>query len=74
MADRVLVTGSGGYVGRHVVKALLDSGHEVIATVRPGSRSDVDARATVIAADLLDPAFDVRTLADTPVDGVVHLA
>ncbi len=74
MSDRVLVTGSGGYVGRHVVTALLDRGHEVIATVRPGSRSDVDARATVIAADLLDPAFDVRTLADTPVDGVVHLA
>ena len=74
MGDRVLVTGSGGYVGRHVVRALLDRGHDVIATVRPGSRADVDARATVVAVDLLDPHFDVRTLADTPVDGVVHLA
>lgn len=74
MSDRVLVTGAGGYVGRHVVTSLLDRGHEVIATVRPGSRSDVDARAEVVAVDILDPAFDVRTIAETPVDGVVHLA
>ena len=74
MQDRVLVTGAGGYVGRHVVRALLDQGHEVVATVRPGSRSDVDARATVMPVDILDPALDVRTLADTPFDGVVHLA
>ncbi len=74
MQDRVIVTGAGGYVGRHVVSALLDQGHHVIATVRPGSRADVDARAEVIAADVLAPDFDVRTLAAEPVDGVVHLA
>jgi nucleoside-diphosphate-sugar epimerase len=74
MQDRVIVTGAGGYVGRHVVTALLDQGHHVIATVRPGSRSDVDARAEVIAADVLAPDFDVHTLSPEPVDGVVHLA
>ncbi len=74
MQDRVIVTGAGGYVGRHVVTALLNQGHHVIATVRPGSRADVDARAEVIAADVLAPDFDVRTLAPEPVDGVVHLA
>ena len=73
MPDRVVVTGAGGYVGRHVVRAMLDRGHEVVATVRPGSRSDVDPRATVVAADVLDPAFDLAELGE-PADGLVHLA
>ena len=32
MKRKVLVTGANGYVGRHVVKALLDKGCEVIAS------------------------------------------
>lgn len=74
MPDRVVVTGAGGYVGRHVVKALLDQGHHVIAVVRPASRSDVDPRAEVIAADILSPGFSVRSFTDDAPDGVVHLA
>ena len=30
---RVLVTGAGGYIGRHVVKAFLDHGHEVLCRI-----------------------------------------
>lgn len=73
MPDRVVVTGAGGYVGRHVVRALLDRGHDVVATVRPGSRADVDPRATLVAADVLDPGFDLAALGE-PADGLVHLA
>ena len=29
---KILVTGASGFIGQHVVKALLDAGHEVIAT------------------------------------------
>jgi dTDP-6-deoxy-L-talose 4-dehydrogenase (NAD+) len=68
------VTGAAGYIGRHVVTALLDRGLHVTATVRPGSRADVDPRATIIAADVLAPGFDVSTLAENPFDAVIHLA
>lgn len=72
--DRVVVVGAGGYIGRHVVSKLLDRGHDVIATARPGSRRDIDPRATVVEADVLAPGFDVRTLSDETPSAAIHLA
>lgn len=74
MQDRVLVTGGGGYIGRHVVRSLLDLGHVVTATVRPGSSAEIDSRAKVLTVDILDPQLDVTTLATMPFDRVIHLA
>lgn len=73
-AETVIVTGAGGYVGRHVVRSILDNGHDVVAVVRPHSRADVDERARVVPADILDPSFDVRTLATSAPHALVHLA
>ena len=70
----MIVTGAGGYVGRHVVSAVADLGYRVVAIVRE-DRGDVDPRARVIVANVLERGF---TLADavpvTDVAAVIHLA
>ncbi|TQJ32729.1 NAD(P)-dependent oxidoreductase [Microbacterium sp. SLBN-146] len=71
--SRVVVTGAAGYLGPHVVTALADRGHEVVAAVRPGRGSELDPRATVVEADILAPDFDPAVWGPTP-HAVVHLA
>lgn len=72
--SRVVVTGAAGYLGPHVVTALADRGHEVVAAVRsrPGGAS-LDPRAEIIEADILAPSFDPAVWGPTP-HAVVHLA
>jgi dTDP-6-deoxy-L-talose 4-dehydrogenase (NAD+) len=69
---RVVVTGAGGYLGPHVVKALIDRGNEVLAVVRPGSSAATDPRAVRSEADFLSPQFDVSTWGSPA--AIVHLA
>lgn len=69
MASQVLVTGAGGYLGGHVVKALVEAGWAVRATDRSFRR---DSLVRLEVADLLDlPA--VYRLVDG-CDAAVHLA
>ncbi|MFG6476091.1 NAD-dependent epimerase/dehydratase family protein [Microbacterium sp. P06] len=70
----VVVTGARGYIGRHVVSALLDAGRDVVAVVRPGRAEGVDARARVVEADILSPGFDVAAIVDTRTAAFIHLA
>ncbi|WP_341957013.1 NAD-dependent epimerase/dehydratase family protein [Microbacterium sp. LWH13-1.2] len=70
--SRVVVTGAGGYLGPHVVAALADRGHEVVAVVRPGSQSKTDPRAIRLEADILADDFDVDAWGDAR--SLVHLA
>ncbi len=49
---KILVTGSNGYIGRHVVKYLLDQGHHVIAA--DISNDCVDGRAEKINASIFE--------------------
>jgi nucleoside-diphosphate-sugar epimerase len=70
---RVLVTGAGGFVGRHVTSALVRGGAEVHAV---GSRAKEPGNdgCTWHAADLLDPR-QVRELVKTVrADTLMHLA
>ncbi len=72
MAGTVLVTGAGGYVGPHVVSALLDAGNRVLAVQRSERAEALDPRAELVVADLLDDSADLSLL--DGVSAVVHLA
>lgn len=53
-ADEVFLTGASGFVGGHVLRALLDAGYRVRALARPGSRPlPPHERCTPVEGDLL---------------------
>lgn len=71
----VVITGAGGYVGRHVVAAVADLGYQPVAIARKVRDGDMDPRARVIEANVLDPGFDLGALVPIEeVAAVVHLA
>lgn len=73
---RYLVTGGAGYVGSHLVAALLDAGAAVTVfdNLSTGHRAAVLPGAILLQQDLADaPALD-RVLADGPWDAVFHFA
>jgi UDP-glucose 4-epimerase len=70
-----LITGAGGFLGRHVVAEFLRRGHAVRALVRPASRlDDLDwaEHVEVVRADLRVARDLVAALAE--IDVLVHLA
>lgn len=60
--QHVLVTGANGYIGAHVVGALLDMGMRVTAVSMHGDH--VDPRAAFVACDVLARAGDVSLFAE----------
>lgn len=71
MTAPVLVTGAGGFVGRHVVRILAARGTAVIAT--DSSADAIPPGASAIPGDLADPALRAAVLR-SGVSAVIHLA
>jgi UDP-glucose 4-epimerase len=72
--SRFLVTGGAGFIGSHLVEALLDEGHEVrvLDDLSTGFLKNVPRQAEFIEADVVDPEAVGRAFEG--VDGCFHLA
>lgn len=67
---RVLVTGATGFIGQHVVRALLDAGYEVRALCRGPAEDLAREGVDICRGDVLDKESVARAVKD--VDAVVH--
>ena len=78
MTDRanVLVTGGAGYIGSHMVLALLDAGHSplILDDFSTGHEQLVPAGVPVIRGNVGDIEVTNRLFADHKIDAVAHFA
>jgi len=71
---KVFLAGATGAVGKSLVPALRDRGHEVIALTRSEAKADAlrSAGAQPVVADALDRAAVVRAVTTARADVVIH--
>ncbi len=71
---RVFVTGATGFVGKAIVKALLERKHEVLGLVRDAKKAHSleQLGVTLVVGDMLEPATYEGVV--PTVDGVIHAA
>lgn len=68
---RVVVTGAAGYIGRHVVKELINLGHTVVAVDL--THKDIDERAEMSNVSIFSGETDIFEQLGKP-DVVIHMA
>ena len=73
---RVLVTGGAGYIGSHMVWALLEAGEDVVVIDRlsTGFRWAISPEARFYEGDIADAALLARIFSENAVDSVIHFA
>ncbi len=74
VADRILVTGGGGFIGRHLVKLLLSKGRmvTVLDDLSTGEVIEGEPNVRFIVGDVSNPIFRSEALEDCC--ALVHLA
>jgi len=72
----ILVTGGAGYVGSHLVLALIEAGASpvVLDDLSTGSRAQVPGRVPLIVGDIGDEALVTEVLANHQAKTIIHLA
>jgi nucleoside-diphosphate-sugar epimerase len=71
---KIIVTGASGYIGRHTLSPLLDSGYQVYAIARRDADFEWPRGVRVLALDLFDDAARQRAFAEISPDWLLHLA
>jgi UDP-glucose 4-epimerase len=72
----VLVTGGAGYIGGHMVLALIDAGERVVVLddLSTGFRWAVPPEATFVQGDFGDEALVARLIAEHGIEAIAHFA
>ncbi len=72
----IFLTGGAGYIGSAAAQRLLESGHEVTVydSLVTGHRAAIPGKVRFVHADLANADLLRKTLADHPVDAVMHFA
>ena len=73
---RWLVTGGAGYIGQHVVRAMIGSGHEVVVLddLSSGRADLLPVGVELVTASVLDEPAVAAALGTGRATGVIHLA
>jgi UDP-glucose 4-epimerase len=72
----ILVTGGGGYIGSHMVHALVDAGEPVVVVdnLTTGFRSALPESATLVVGDVGDQALLTSVIKTNAIAEIIHFA
>ncbi len=73
---RILVAGGAGYIGSHVVEALIEEGFSPVIydNLSTGHIESVPEGVTFVEGDIHDTALAERVMREHCIDGVIHFA
>ena len=71
----ILVTGCNGFIGKRVVRKLLDKGEEVVVSdIQPPIQKDIQGRIKIAAVDVRQFSDVTKLIHDFGVDRIINLA